>query len=279
VNAILRHPKIKGVSFVGSTRVGRDIIYKEATAHGKRVQAQCGAKNFLVVMPDASLSETVSSLMSSFYGTTGQRCLSGANLVVVGEDDNFYGKILRKLVETASSIRIGYGLNETVQMGPLQADVRKKSVLGYVEKGMDAGAKLLLDGRRFKVVGDYPENCFLGPSIFENVTLDMVIAKEEIFGPVMSVLRAKNLDEAIEMVNSSSYGNSTAIFTSSGRASRKFQYEVQCGNVGINVGIPAPMAFFPFSGMKDSFFGDLHGQGREAIDFFTERKVVIVRWF
>jgi len=279
VNAILRHPNIKGVSFVGSTRVGRDIIYKEAAAHGKRVQAQCGAKNFLVVMPDAALDETASSLMSSFYGTTGQRCLSGANLVIVGENDSFYRGVLRKLVETASNIRIGYGLDESVQMGPLQAEVRKKSVLGYVEKGLEEGAKLLLDGRRFKVVGDYPENCFLGPSIFENATLDMVIAKEEIFGPVMSVLRAKNLDEAIEMVNSSSYGNSTAIFTSSGRASRKFQYEVQCGNVGINVGIPAPMAFFPFSGMKDSFFGDLHGQGREAIDFFTERKVVIVRWF
>jgi hypothetical protein len=150
---------------------------------------------------------------------------------------------------------------------------------GNMRGWMQDGAKLILDGRAFKILGNYPENCFLGTSIFENVTPDMAIAKEEIFGPVMSVLRVRDLDEAIEMINRGSYGNSTAIFTSSGKASRKFQYEVQCGNVGINVGIPAPMAFFPFSGMKDSFFGDLHGQGRDAVDFFTEKKIVIARWF
>jgi len=279
VSALLKHPGIKGISFVGSTHIGRDIVYKEAAANGKRVQAQCGAKNFLVVMPDAVIDASVSALMSSFYGTTGQRCLSGANLLIVGEDNEFYNSFLSKVVQAASSIRIGYGLDESVQMGPLQAEVRKKGVTSYIEKGMQDGAKLILDGRAFKILGNYPENCFLGTSIFENVTPDMAIAKEEIFGPVMSVLRVRDLDETIEMINRGSYGNSTAIFTSSGKASRKFQYEVQCGNVGINVGIPAPMAFFPFGGMKDSFFGDLHGQGRDAVDFFTEKKIVVARWF
>jgi len=186
---------------------------------------------------------------------------------------------LGRVVEAASKIRIGYGLDESVQMGPLQAVVRKKRILDYIERGLEEGGRLVLDGRRFEIVGDYPEDCFLGPSIFEDVTPDMTIAQEEIFGPVMSVLRAEDLGEAIEMVNSSSYGNAASIFTGSGRASRRFQYEVQCGNIGINIGIAAPMAFFPFGGLKDSFFGDLHGQGRDAIDFFTERKVVIVRWF
>ncbi|MCW4037339.1 MAG: CoA-acylating methylmalonate-semialdehyde dehydrogenase [Candidatus Bathyarchaeota archaeon] len=278
-NAIIEHPDVKGVSFVGSTPVGRDIIYKGATAHGKRVQAQCGAKNFLVVMPDASVDRTIPSLMTSFYGNTGQRCLSGANLVIVGEDDAFYNRFLKKTVEAAANIRIGYGLDESVQMGPLQAEVRKTRVLGYIEKGVEEGAKLLLDGRSFKIVGNYPDNCFLGPSIFQDVTEDMVIAKEEIFGPVMNVIRTKNLDDAIKLINNSAYGNEAAIFTDSGRAARKFQYEVTCGNIGINIGVAAPMAFFPFSGMKDSFFGDLHGQGRDAVNFFTEQKVVIVRWF
>jgi malonate-semialdehyde dehydrogenase (acetylating)/methylmalonate-semialdehyde dehydrogenase len=278
VNALLGHPDVKGISFVGSTRVGRDILYKEGAAHGKRVQAQCGAKNFVVIMPDAALDSTVTSMMSSFFGNTGQRCLSGANLLIVGEDETFYQRFLREVTLATSNIRIGYGLDESVQMGPLQAEMRKKQVVGYIEKGLEEGAKLALDGRRPKILGGYPENCFLGPSIFEDVTPDMVIAKEEIFGPVMTALRAKDLDEAIEMINNSSYGNAACIFTSSGKASQRFQYEVQCGNIGINIGIAAPMAFFPFGGSKDSFFGDLHGQGRDAIDFFTEKKIVIVRW-
>ena len=279
VNALLKHNDIKGISFVGSTRVGRDVIYREAAAHGKRVQAQCGAKNFIVVMPDAIVDRTIASLMSSFYGNTGQRCLSGANLVVVGDDEAFYQRFLKGVSETASKIKIGYGLDESVQMGPLQSVGRKENVLGYIERGLDEGARLTLDGRDFKLTGSYPDDCFLGSSIFEDVTNDMVIAQNEIFGPVMSVLRAENLDTAIEMINEGAYGNAASVFTSSGKAARKFQYEVQCGNIGINIGIAAPMAFFPFSGMKDSFFGDLHGQGRDAINFFTERKVAIVRWF
>jgi malonate-semialdehyde dehydrogenase (acetylating)/methylmalonate-semialdehyde dehydrogenase len=277
VKAIIEHPEVKGISFVGSTKIGRDVIYKEAASRGKRVQAQCGAKNYLVVMPDADIDYTVPSLMSSFYGNTGQRCLAGGNLVVVGDDEAFVEKLLSRIKKTAKDIKIGYGLEEGVQMGPLQAEHRKKRVLGYIEKGLDESAKLTLDGRKF-MSSNYPTTCFLGPSIFECVSEDMTIAKEEIFGPIMCIMRANNLNEAIEKVNSSNYGNAASIFTSSGKNGRQFQYNVECGNIGINIGTAAPMAFFPFSGMKDSFFGDLHGQGRDAIEFFTENKVVIQRW-
>jgi len=278
VSAILKHPDVKGVSFVGSTPVGRDVIYKEGAAHGKRIQAQCGAKNFFIVMPDAKVDKTISSIMTSFYGNTGQRCLSGANLLIVG-DEKFYEEIMNKVKENAKKIRIGFGLDESVQMGPLRSPDKKKRVLGYIDKGIEEGAKLTLDGRNYKLTDDYPDDCYLGPSIFEEVTKDMVIAKDEIFGPIMSVIKVKNLDEAIEMINDCPFGNSAMVFTSDGGVARKFQYETEAGNIGINIGIVAPMAFFPFSGMKDSFFGDLHGQGRDAINFFTEKKVVIVRWF
>ena len=279
VSAILKHPDIQGVSFVGSTPVGRDIIFKEGAAHGKRVQAQCGAKNSFVVMPDAKVDQTVASIMTSFYGNTGQRCLSGTNLVIVGEDDGFYKDFMDRVLKTTKNIRIGYGLDESVQMGPLRSPDKKERVLGYIEKGLEEGAKLILDGRKFQLSGDYPEDCYLGPSIFEGVTKDMVIAQEEIFGPVMGVMRVKDLGEAIEMLNESNFGNAGMIFTSDGGAARRFQYEVESGNIGVNIGIAAPMAFFPFSGMKDSFFGTLHGQGRDAVDFFTKKKVVIQRWF
>ena len=279
VSAMLKHPDIKGISFVGSTPVGRDVIYKEGAAHGKRIQAQCGAKNFFVVMPDTVVNRTIPSIMTSFFGNTGQRCLSGANLVIVGEDDEFYKEFMETVTDAVKRIRIGYGLDESVQMGPLRSPDKKQRVLGYIEKGLKEGAKLTLDGRKFEIVGDYPDDCFIGPSIFQDVTTDMVIAKDEIFGPVMSVIRTKDLDDAIKMINDCPFGNAGMIFTSSGKDARKFQYEVQQGNIGINIGIAAPMAFFPFSGMKDSFFGDLHGQGRDAINFFTEQKVVIVRWF
>lgn len=277
VQEILRNPEVKGVSFVGSTHIGRDIIYKEAAATGKRVQAQCGAKNHLVVMPDADIESTIPSLLSSFFGNTGQRCLAGANLVMVGEDETWVKSTLDKIKDAASKIKIGYGLKEGIQMGPLQAEHRKERVLGYIEKGVEEGAKLVMDGRKYDSSG-YPEKCFLGPSVFEGVTEDMTIAREEIFGPVMSVMRVANLDEAIKTINKSEYGNAASVFTNSGKTGRRFQYEVECGNIGVNIGTAAPMAFFPFSGMKDSFFGDLHGQGRDAVNFFTESKVVIQRW-
>jgi malonate-semialdehyde dehydrogenase (acetylating)/methylmalonate-semialdehyde dehydrogenase len=230
-------------------------------------------------MPDANLERTIPALLTSFFGNTGQRCLSGANAVVVGEDDRFYKKFVEAFVDAASRIRVGYGLDESVQMGPLQSVDKKERVTGYIEKGIEEGAKLRLDGREVEIIGDYPDTCFLGPTVFEDVTPEMTIGREEIFGPVASVMRAADLDEAIELIHSNPYGNAASIFTSSGRWAREFQYNVQCGNIGINIGIAAPMAFFPFSGMKDSFFGVLHGQGREAIRFFTESKVVIQRWF
>ena len=277
VTEILKNPKIKGVSFVGSTKIGRDVIYSKCASMGKRVQAQCGAKNHLIVMPDADIPTTVSSLLSSFFGNTGQRCLAGANLVLTEEDEDFNKKILGLIKKAAATIKMGYGLEEGIQMGPMQAEQRKRGVLGYIETGITEGASLELDGRKFDSSG-YPEKCFLGANVFEDVTPDMTIAKEEIFGPVMSVIKVKDLSEAIEITNKSNYGNAASIFTSSGKNGRRFQYDVECGNIGVNVGTAAPMAFFPFSGMKDSFFGDLHGQGKDAVNFFTESKVVIQRW-
>lgn len=279
VDGMLDHPDIRGIAFVGSTPTARDVIYRRCGETGKRVIAQGGAKNFMVVMPDANLRATIPALMTSFFGNTGQRCLSGANLVIVGEDDGFYNSFVDAVVDAASKVIVGYGLDESVQMGPLRDKEKKAKVIRYIESGIKEGAKLRLDGRKFKVTGGYPDTCFLGPTIFDNVNPDMKIGSEEIFGPVMSVTRAKNLDEAIEMANANPFGNGHAIFTSSGKDAREFQYRVTSGNVGINIGIVAPMAFFPFSGMKDSFFGILHTQGQEAVRFFTESKVVIQRWF
>lgn len=282
---MIDHTETIGICFVGSTAVGRDIVYKRCGEAAKRVIAQCSAKNFLLVMPDADIERTIASCMTSFYGNTGQRCLSGANLVIVGEglsgDDYeaFYNKVLDAFIYSAARIRVGYGLDESVQMGPLQNKDRKDRVLGYIDKGLDEGAKMRLDGRELKLVGSLPKTCFLNPTVFEGVEPDMVIGSEEIFGPVASIMRAKTLDDAIEMINSNPYGNAASIFTSNGKLAREFQYTVQCGNIGINIGIAAPMAFFPFGGMKDSFFGVLHGMGREAVRFFTESKVVIQRWF
>jgi malonate-semialdehyde dehydrogenase (acetylating)/methylmalonate-semialdehyde dehydrogenase len=198
---------------------------------------------------------------------------------MVGEDDEFYDRFMEQLTDTIKRIRIGYGLDESVQMGPLRDPGKKKRVVGYIEKGMEEGARLLLDGRKFEVVGDYPHDSFLGPSIFDKVTPEMTIAKEEIFGPVMSVMRVNTLEEAIKLVNDCPFGNAAMLYTSSGKLARQFQYETEAGNIGINIGIAAPMAFFPFSGMRDSFYGDIHGQGRDAVQFFTEQKVVIERWF
>ncbi len=285
VSGILDHQNIKGVCFVGSTPVAKDVIYKRCGETGKRVIAQAGAKNFLLIMPDAVLEKTIVACMTSFYGNAGQRCLAGANLLVVGEGLNdqeynaFYRKVVNTFADAASKIRVGYGLDESVQMGPVRDKSKKERIVEFIDKGVEEGAKLRLDGRNIKLIGDWPHTCFVNPTVFEDVTPDMVIAKEEIFGPVASIIKARNLDSAIEMIHASPFGNAASIFTSSGNFAREFQYGVQCGNIGINIGIVAPMAFFPFSGMKASFFGDLHGQGQEAIRFFTESKVVIQRWF
>ena len=277
-NMLIDHPDISGVTFVGSTPVARQI-YKRCGEVGKRVIAQGGAKNYLVVMPDADVKQTVAAFMTSFFGNAGQRCLAGANALVVGKDDDFYRSFVDAFIQAASDVTLGDGLEDGTQMGPLQADFRKQNVLGYIEKGLAEGADLILDGRSKQRVEGLAGTCFLGASVFSGVTPDMTIAREEIFGPVASILRAADLDHAIELVNRLPYGNASSIFTASGKAAREFGYRVQTGNVGINIGIAAPMAFFPFSGMKESFFGILHGQGKDAVRFFTESKVVIERWF
>ncbi len=274
VDTLLDSPDVEGVSFVGSTRVGR-YVYQKATENGKRAQCQAGAKNFLVVMPDADLDRTVASLLTSFFGCAGERCLSGSVLLPVGD---VYEPLKQRFVDAASKLKVGYGLDETVQMGPVISKNHMERVLRYIEKGLDEGAKLLLDGRRTKVE-EYPDGYFIGPTVFDEVTPQMTIANDEIFGPVASIIKVKDLDEAIDIIHANPYGNASSIYTSSGRWAREFKYRVQCGNIGVNIGIVAPMAFFPFSGSKDSFFGDLHGQGSDAIDFFTEKKVVISRWF
>jgi malonate-semialdehyde dehydrogenase (acetylating)/methylmalonate-semialdehyde dehydrogenase len=277
-NLLIENRDVKGITFVGSTPIAR-LIYQRCGENGKRSIAQGGAKNTLVIMPDCDLEQTIPSLMTSFYGNTGQRCLSGANAVVVGKDDACYRKFVDAFVGAASQIRVGNGLEDGIQMGPLQSKDKKERVVGYIEKGVGEGAKLLLDGRKLKIEGDYPPTCFLNPSVFEKVTPEMSIAKEEIFGPVACIMRADNLDRAIDMINGIPFGNAASIYTGNGGWAREFEYRVQAGNVGVNIGVVAPMAFFPFSGMKDSFFGILHGQGKDVVRFFTESKVVIKRWF
>lgn len=274
VNTFFDHKDMKGISFVGSTPVAK-WIYKRAGETGKRVQAQGGAKNSLVVMPDAVLDKTVSNMLASFYGCAGQRCLAGSNLVAVG---NVADPLLAKFVEASKKIKVGYGLDESSNMGPVVSGAAKQKILGYIEKGVAEGAKLLLDGRNVKVPG-YEKGHFIGPTIFDNVTPDMTIAKEEIFGPVVSFFRMESLDDAIDFIHKSPFGNAASIYTQNGKWARDFRYRVQCGNIGINVGIVAAMAYFPFAGYKDSFFGSLHGQGQDAVSFYTDRKVVITRWF
>jgi len=274
VDTLLESPDVRGVSFVGSTPVAK-YIYQKAAENGKRVQAQAGAKNFLVVMPDADLDRTVASLLTSFFGCAGERCLSGAVLLAVGD---VYEPLRDKFVGASSRLNVGYGLDEAVQMGPVISKRHMERVLGYIEKGVEEGAKLLLDGRDIKVK-EYLNGYFIGPTVFDEVSPEMTIANDEIFGPVASIVKVGDLDEAIDIIDANPYGNASSIYTSSGKSAREFKYRVRCGNIGINIGIVAPMAFFPFSGARDSFFGDLHGQGTDAIDFFTEKKVVISRWF
>jgi malonate-semialdehyde dehydrogenase (acetylating)/methylmalonate-semialdehyde dehydrogenase len=283
-NALLEHKDVRGICFVGSTPVARDVIYRKCGETGKRAIAGAGAKNAVLVMPDVDLAKAMPALMTSFFGNTGQRCLAGANLVVVGEGlserehEAFYNKVVDAFVAAASKIRVGYGLDESVQMGPLRDKKKKEKVVGYIEKGLEEGAKLKLDGREVRLVGDWPHDCFLNPTVFVDGSPDITIGREEIFGPVANIYKAKDLDEAIDQIERNPFGNAASIFTNNGRWARELQYRVTAGNIGVNVGLPAPVAMFPFGGMKDSFFGILHPQGREAIRFFTESKVVIQRW-
>ena len=272
VDALLHHPLVRAVSFVGSTSVAK-YIYQTAAAEGKRVQALGGAKNHLVVMPDADLPKTVEAIIGSAFGAAGERCLAGSVLVPVGD---IAEPLLALLAEKVNAMKIGDGAENGVDMGPLVTQDHKARVEAYIEKGVAEGARPLCDGR---AAGRDREGFFVGPTIFDNVRSDMTIAREEIFGPVLSVIRVKTLEDAIAQVNSSRFGNATSIFTSSGKAAREYSARVEAGMVGINVGVAAPMAFFPFAGWKNSFFGDLHAHGKDAVAFYTEQKVIMSRWF
>ncbi len=272
VNGLLHHPLVKAVSFVGSTPVAK-YIYTTAAAEGKRVQALGGAKNHLVVMADADMPKTVEAIIGSAFGAAGERCLAGSVLVPVGDAA---GPLLDLLVKRTQSLAVGDGSRSGVEMGPLVTGEHCTKVAGYVEKGVAEGATPLVDGRAGKPEGG---GFYLGPTIFDNVTPEMTIAKEEIFGPVLSVMRVNTLDDAINLVNRSPFGNATAIFTSNGKAAREYSSRIEVGMVGVNVGVAAPMAFFPFAGWKNSFFGDLHAHGKDAVAFYTEQKVIMSRWF
>jgi malonate-semialdehyde dehydrogenase (acetylating)/methylmalonate-semialdehyde dehydrogenase len=262
VDALLVHPLVKAVSFVGSTPIAK-YIYTTAAAHGKRVQALGGAKNHLVVMPDADMPKSVEAIISSAFGAAGERCLAGSVLVPVGEA----AEPLLKLLEEKT--------RET-HIPPVITGEHKRKILGYIEKGVEEGATLRCDGRTLAAEG---KGYFVGPTIFDNVQPGMTIAREEIFGPVLSVIRVNTLEDAIALVNSSEFGNTTSIFTQNGKAARDYQSGVEVGMVGVNIGVAAPMAFFPFAGWKNSFFGDLHAHGKDAVYFYTEQKVLMTRWF
>ncbi len=272
--ALLEEPRIAGISFVGSSSVAREV-YRRGTAAGKRMQCQGGAKNYLVVMPDASMDETVNNVLASAFGAAGQRCLAGSVVVAVGEA---HDAVMSGLVEGANSVKIGNGTDPGTEMGPVISSASRDRVIGYIEQGIKEGATLVLDGRTANVGGD-SGGFFVGPTIFDDVDPSITIAQEEIFGPVLGVMKAESLDDAIETIDRVPYGNMASIFTSSGKAAREFTSRVRAGNVGVNIGVAAPMAFFPFGGMKESFYGDLHGQARDAINFFTEEKIVVERWF
>ncbi|MCO5284812.1 MAG: CoA-acylating methylmalonate-semialdehyde dehydrogenase [Chitinophagaceae bacterium] len=272
VDAILDHPDIKSVSFVGSTPVAR-YVYSRAAASGKRVQAQGGAKNPVVVLPDADIEMTSQIISDSVYGCAGQRCLAAS--VVITVDDN--KKIREALYESSKARSVGYGLNQGVEMGPVITRESKSRIEGLIAQGEKEGGAVLLDGRSATIKG-YEQGNFIRPTIIENLPLEGELLKTEIFGPVMSLLHMKTVEDAIAYINRGKFGNMACLFTSSGASARKFRNQAMAGNVGINIGVAAPMAQFPFSGWKDSFFGDLHGQSRHAIEFFTQTKVVIERW-
>ncbi|MGH7729987.1 MAG: CoA-acylating methylmalonate-semialdehyde dehydrogenase [Candidatus Eiseniibacteriota bacterium] len=274
VDAILDHPGISGVSFVGSSPVAHHV-YKRGAEKGKRVQALGGAKNFVLVMPDADIDRAAAISTESCFGCAGERCLANSVVLAVGDA---YDRIRDKLVADAKKLKVGGGEEPGVTMGPLITKQHREKVLGYIEKGLAEGAKLILDGRGYRD-SKHPEGYYLGPSIFDGVTPDMVIGREEIFGPVLCLMRAKDFDEAVAIVRRHELGNATSIFTSSGKWAREYRYRVEPSMLGVNIGVAAPMAYFPFGGAKGSFFGDLKAHGRDGIEFYTDKKVVISRWF
>jgi malonate-semialdehyde dehydrogenase (acetylating) / methylmalonate-semialdehyde dehydrogenase len=273
VEGILDHPGIDAVSFVGSAPVAR-VVYERAARAGKRVQALGGAKNHMVVMPDAVIDKTVEGILASAFGAAGQRCMAGSVVVTVGDA---HEQLLGPLVEASRALVVGDGLDESSDVGPVISCAARDRIREWVGRGEAAGARVVLDGR--SVDGGVGGGSFVGPTILDGVTGEMDIAREEVFGPVLCVVSAATLDEAIGVVNSSRFGNGTSIFTESGASVRRYRHEVQAGMIGVNIGVAAPVAFFPFSGWKDSFLGDLHAHGPDAVEFYTRKKTVTSRWF
>jgi len=273
VDALLDHPLVRAISFVGSTPTAR-YVYSRGSAHGKRVQAQGGAKNHVVVLPDADMEMTAQIINDSAFGCAGQRCLAVSTAITVGEARQTFTEAISDL---ARSINVNYGLEEGAQMGPVITGESKTRIEALITKGADGGATVVLDGRSAKI-SKYEKGNFVRPTILDNVLPGSEISNTEIFGPVLSVTHVQTVEEAVKLIDQSPYGNAASIFTTSGAAARKFRYEATAGNIGINIGVAAPMAYFPFSGWKDSFFGVVHSQGRDGIEFYTEKKVVIERW-
>jgi len=273
VEALCDHPDVVGVSFVGSSRVA-EIVYKRATGAGKRAQCLGGAKNHIIVLPDADMDVSVEACLNSVYGSTGQRCLAGSIFVGVGEA---WPTFRERMLDRASSLRIGDGLEPTTDMGPVISAAHRERVARWIAEGEKDGAKLTLDGRGATVPA-LPGGNWIGPTVFEDVSLETPIGTEEIFGPVACLKRASSLDEAVAWMRASRYGNACSIFTTSGKAAREFRYRAGISMIGVNIGVAAPMAFFPFGGAKGSFYGDLKAQGRDAVGFYTDARVVISRW-
>jgi malonate-semialdehyde dehydrogenase (acetylating) / methylmalonate-semialdehyde dehydrogenase len=276
VDALLTHPKVRAVSFVGSSPIAK-YIYETGTRNGKRVQANGGAKNYIVIMPDADVSKTVEALSTAAFGCAGERCMAGSTAITVGAAAD---RLLPSLVDAARKIKVGRTDQPATQpdMGPVITAQHRDRVLSLVAAGEKEGAKVIADGRNVKVP-EAPRGFYLGATIVDDVQQNMTLAREEVFGPVLNVMRMDDLDRAIEIANASAFGNGAAIFTNSGKAAREFKHRVKAGMVGINVGVPATMAMFPFTGWDDSFYGDLHIQGREAVQFYTQQKVITTRWF
>ena len=277
VESILDHPGIDAVSFVGSAPVAK-IVYERSAKAGKRVQALGGAKNHMVVMSDAVIDKTVEGIIASAFGAAGQRCMAGSVVVTVGEARE---RLMPVLVAETEKLQVGDGLNESTDVGPVISCQARDRIEGYIDRAVEGGATLAVDGRRSNAPAaeTLPEGAFTSPTIVENVTPDMEIAQEEVFGPVLSVISVDTLDEAIDIINASRFGNGTSIFTESGASVRRYQHEVQAGMIGVNIGVAAPVAFFPFSGWKDSFLGDLHAHGSDGVEFYTRKKTITSRYY
>ncbi|MEO1998121.1 MAG: CoA-acylating methylmalonate-semialdehyde dehydrogenase, partial [Planctomycetaceae bacterium] len=271
--ALIQHPDVRAVSFVGSTRVAR-AVYRQATANGKRAQCQGGAKNPLIILPDADMETTTRIAADSAFGCAGQRCLAASLAITVGDATRTFTE---SICDAAASRKVGCGQTDGVEMGPVISHESRERILGLVAGGRSHDVRVLVDGSQQRVSG-YEQGSFVFPTILSDVPPQSELARTEVFGPVLNLVAVDDIDQAIALVNSGSYGNMACLFTSSGAAARKFRYEARAGNIGINLGVAAPMAFFPFSGWKDSFFGDLHAQGRHGVEFYTETKIVVERW-